>query len=102
MDIPRVSKAIRAIIVIRPNSSGALTPTVLYENRRKKKKQMRALRPIENVTRRVTRAQRVFWNTIVEQHDRSNERKRDGWLRDGFANIVKANRKGTKQLMKIF
>ena|SRR5260370_35687056 len=101
MDNLRVGKSVRKITMLRPGSSGALEPTVLYENRReKKKKQTRALRPLEEVARRLTKAQQTYWDTMAEGHDRSNQKKRDGWARDGATNIAKASQKGAKQLLK--
>jgi hypothetical protein len=102
MDNLRVSKSVRKIIMLRPGSSGALEPTILYEDQRKKKKQTRALRPVEEVTRRLTKAQRAYWDTMAERHARSNEKKRDGWARDGVTNIAKASQKGARQLTKGF
>jgi hypothetical protein len=102
MDNLRVGKAVRRIIMLRPGPSGTLEPTILYENERKKKKQTRALQPLEVMARRVTNAQRAYWDTLVAGHDRSNEKKRDGWARDGITNIAKASQKGVKQLIKGF
>jgi hypothetical protein len=103
MDPLRVGKAVRKIIKLHPGSSGTLEPTVLYEQQgKKKKKQTRILRPLERVTRRVTRARRDYWDAMAEGHDRSNQKKRDGWVRDRASNVVKASRKGSKQLRKIF
>jgi hypothetical protein len=103
MDNLRVSKAVRRIIVLRPGSSGALEPTVLYEDqRKKKKKQTRVLRPLEAVARRLVKVQRAYWDTLAERHARSNEKKRDGWARDGVTNVAKASQKGAKQLIKGF
>ena len=102
MDTLRVDKAIKRIIVLRPGSSGAMEPTVLYEHQSKKKKQTRPLRPLERVARQLTKAHRDYWSTMAEEHDRSNQKKRDGWARDRIGNVVKASRKGSKQLRKIF
>jgi hypothetical protein len=102
MDTLRMSKAVRKVIMLRPGSSGALESTVLYQQQGKKKKQTRVLRPLERVARHLTRAQRDYWNTMAEEHDRANEKKRDGWARDRISNVVKASRKGSKQLRKVF
>jgi hypothetical protein len=102
MDNLRVGKAVRRIIMLREGSSGALEPTVLYEDQRKKKKQTRALWPLEVPARRLTKAQRAYWDTLAERHDRSNEKKRDGWARDGITNIAKASQKSARQLIKGF
>jgi hypothetical protein len=102
MDNLRVGKAVRRIIMLRPGSSGALEPTVLYQDQRKKKKQTRALRPLEEVARRFAMTQQAFWDSLAAGHVRSNQKKRDGWARDGATNIAKASQKGAKQLMKGF
>jgi len=100
MDNLRVGKAVRRIVILRPGSSGTLEPTILYEKQRKKKKQTRSLRPLEKVARRFTRAQQAYWDSLAQRHDLSNEKKRDGWARDGISNIAKATQKGARQLTK--
>jgi hypothetical protein len=102
MDTLRMSKAVRKVIKLRPSPSGGVEQTVLYEQQGKKKKQTRVLRPLERVARRLNRARRDYWTTIAEEHDRSNEKKRDGWARDGVKNVLKASRKSSKQIRKIF
>jgi hypothetical protein len=77
-----------------------LQPTVLYQGPRKKKKQTRALRPFEEVARRLTKAQRDYWVTLADGHTRSNQKKRDGWARESITNLAKASGKGAKQLVK--
>jgi Family of unknown function (DUF6312) len=102
MDNLRVGPAIRRIVLLRPRPSGGLEPTILYKDQRKKKKQTRGLQPVEEVARRLTKAQRAFWDSMAEGHGRSNEKKRDGWARDGVTNLAKASRKSAKQLTKMF
>jgi hypothetical protein len=102
MDNLRINKSIRRVIVLRPGASGALEPTVLYEQQRKKKRSTRALRPMEKVARRMTKAQQAYWDSLAAGHDRSNQKRRDGWARDAVSNIAKASRKGSKQLIKGF
>jgi hypothetical protein len=102
MDNLRVGKAVRRIIRLRPGTSGVVEPIILYDGRRKKKKQTRALRPLERAARRLTKAQRAYWVTLAERHDRSNEQRRDGWARDGITNVAKAVQQGAKQLVKGF
>jgi len=34
----------------------------------------------------------------ISRHDRSNRKKRDGWLRDYVFNLARANREGMKKL----
>jgi hypothetical protein len=100
MDTLRLGKVVRRIIMLKLGSSGALEATILYEDPRKKKKQTRALRPIERATRRLLKAQRVYWDSLADRHDLSNQKKRDGWARDGISNFAKASRKGARELIK--
>jgi hypothetical protein len=58
------------------------------------------LRPFENAERRMAKAQEAYWNTYLSRHNRSNEKRRDGWLRDFIVNVARASRKGEKQMMK--
>lgn len=102
MDTLRMSKAVRKVIMLRPGSSGAPELTVLYQQQGKKKKQTRVLRPLERVARHLTRAQRDYWNTMAEEHDRANEKKRDGWARDKSATSSRHPGKGRSSLERHF
>jgi hypothetical protein len=102
MDNLRFGNSVRKVTMLQPGPSGTLTPTVLYDDRNKKKKQTRGLRPLERAQRRFVQAQRVYWDTIVKRHKRSNAKKRDGWARDAIGNIVRASEKSSKQLSKAF
>jgi hypothetical protein len=65
---------------------------------RKKKKMSRGLRAFERWTRRFGRAVTAAGDHYVIRHDRSNRKKRDGWLRDYIFNMARANRQGLKRL----
>ena len=102
MDQLRLSKGVRRVVLLKAGPSGELTPTVLHGGPdKKKKKQTRALRPLEKAQRRFAKSQRTYWDNIVKRHDRSNAKKRDGWARDAVTNIVKASGKSFNQLGKI-
>ena len=98
MENLRLSKAVRKIIAIRPDASGEHTATVVYETPNKKKKSTRVFRPYEKAERRFARAQVTYWDDYLQRHNRSNEKRRDGWLRDLGTNIAKASRKAQKEL----
>ena len=102
MDIIRPSKAINKIIVLQPGPSGSLVRTVLYQSRNEKKKQTRSLRPLERVARRFSNAQLAYWDTLVKRHKRSNQKKRDGWMRDSATNLAKAYQSGAKRIIRVF
>jgi hypothetical protein len=102
MDNLRFGNSVRKVTMLQPGPSGTLTPTVLYDDRNKKKKQTRGLRPLERAQRRFAQAQRVYWDTIVKRHKRSNAKKRDGWARDAVANMAKASEKSLRPLGKLY
>ena len=103
MEILRFSKAVRRVMMLQPGPLGTLTPTLLYEDqsrKKKKKKQTRVLRPLGRAERQFAKAQRVYWDTMVKRHNRSNEKKRDGWARDIVNNTVRAAEKSSRQLRR--
>lgn len=86
-------KSIRRIVVLQPNAGGQREPVVIYEKRPQgKRKTSRSLRSLEGIVRVASEAQQEAATTYVERHRRSNERKRDGWLRDLGKNVLRATR----------
>ena len=98
MDL-RPPKGVRAITLVAPNEQGELTATTLYAAQRKKRKKgSPGLREVDRLVRRSGRAQRAIIDTYQERHDRSNRKRRDGWLDDLNRNVFKANAKGLRKL----
>lgn len=98
MEALRLGKSVRRVTVLDRDASGAVTPMVVFEGRKKKKKQSRAVRPLEKVVRRWTDAQSTLADNYLSRHKKSNRKKRDGWMRDLSVNVARAGRKGTKRL----
>lgn len=97
MENLRLNKAVRSVVILRPDpSSGSLTPTVLYKTAGKKKKSSKNLRPLEKAERRYASAQRAYWDDYLKRHQRSNQKSGDGWIRDFITNVSKASRKSAK------
>ena len=97
MDLPRLSKQIRTITMFERDAAGALRPVVVFNRRRKKKKQARSLRPVERLVRTMSDGNDRFTQTYARRHRRSNRKSRDGWLRDLPLNLSRAATKGIKQ-----
>jgi transposase len=97
MDTPRLSTKIRRITVFDRDVTGSLRPVVLLDRRRKKKKQTKGLKPIERLVRTVADANDAFGSAYARRHRRSNRKRRDGWLKDAFANVSKAGNKARKE-----
>ena len=98
MDTPRLSRAIRRITVFDRDVTGSLRPVVLFDRRRKKKKQTKGLRPAERLVRTVLDASDAYSSTAATRHRRSNRKRKDGWLKDLAANVSKAGNKARKEL----
>lgn len=96
----KLPKGVKRITFIQaPVPSAEKPPTDLFAKSEKQKKKMsRGLRGLEKWTRRWALAMREMSQTYVEGHDRSNAKKRDGWLRDAMTNLAKADRDALRKL----
>ena len=94
----RMVDSVRRIIKLESTPSGGVEPVEIYRRPETTKKGTRALRPLDRVVKRIARAQETAATTYLERHARSNEKKRDGWLRDMGNNVYRASTKGQKAL----
>jgi hypothetical protein len=97
METPRLEKAVRRVTILTRGDAGTTTPVTIYKREADRKKGTRAFRPFETAVRRWARASEASADDYLQRHERSNRKKRDGWLRDLNFNALKATRKGTKQ-----
>src|SRR5687767_14135193 len=98
METPRIEKTVRRITILAQDDAGTTTPVTLYKREKDRKKRTRVFRPFETAVRRWAQASEASADDYLERHERSNRKKRDGWLRDLNVNALKATRKGAKQL----
>jgi hypothetical protein len=96
-----MAKFIERITLITVDS-GRQESKVLYKSETKKRKVSRWVRPIERLQRRVLEAQEAFSETLLDRHNRSNRKRKNGFLRDGGVNLMRAQRKALKRLRKFF
>jgi hypothetical protein len=75
---------VERIVVLRRREDGQPQAQVLYARRRRRRRRAQSSDDswLEGLTRNAVRASAVSANTYLKRHDRSNRRKRDGWLRD--------------------
>jgi hypothetical protein len=84
------SSLIRRILIV----GAAGQTSVVYEREsEKRKKGTRALRPLEKAIRRRAEADKEAAEDYLKRHNRSNERRKDGWLRDLVVNVVRTSQK---------
>lgn len=92
-ELPR---GVRSVIVL-----GADGPRVLYERERKRKKTDRELQPLRRVVKGVARAQQASSDEYLRRFERSDAKRKNGWVRDHVWNTLRAGREGQKKLRDI-
>jgi hypothetical protein len=93
---------IKRVTVIRRDGRGQIIARDAYEGKRKKKKQSKGLRPIERELRKILEFRSDVISNYLDRHNRSNEKRRDGWLSDLPSNMVRAVRKAKpKRLLRV-
>jgi len=101
--MPALSKSIRQIAVLQRDPSGHVVPVVVYRRGRSTKKGTRGFSMFERATRRIMKAQRSAADSYLSRHEKSNTKRRDGWIRDLPLNLVRSGEKGRQALkMRIF
>ena len=94
-------KGVRRITVFSPDENGDLQAVADYGKSKSRRRRSRMLKLPERNMRKVNEAARAFVDELDTRHDRSTRKKKDGWLRDGPQNVMKANRKALKKLQKM-
>ena len=98
MQIPRINKSVRTVIHLQKDSAGKPAPVVLYKRSGDRKKMTSTLRPLEKAVRRLVTAESAMLNTYLDKHERSNQKSKNGWLRDMVPNMIDAGKEGKKKL----
>ncbi len=85
---------LKRAVVLRSEDSLGGYPETIYGKRdkkkRKKKKQSKLLSPWEKSVRRMAKTQVKASKTYLDRHERSNKKKKNGWLRDLNKNVSKS------------
>lgn len=84
---------IKRVTMLKRDDQGRLVSRESYDGERRRKKQTRALRPIERGVRDLLEFQVRVLDNYLGRHKRSNEKRRNGWLKDMPTNVVRALRK---------
>jgi hypothetical protein len=100
MEMPRFNKTVRKVVRLQLDEDGSRVPIVVYQGKGKKKKVSSALKPLERGVRKMARAHVRAADSYLGKHTRSNEKRRDGWLKDLASNVTNATDKGRKTFSK--
>jgi hypothetical protein len=98
MDMPRLSKSVKKITILQRDATGSVSPVVVFNRKRGKKKGTQMLRPIERIVRSLADTSDSATGTYLRRHKKSNRKRKDGWVRDLQGNFIKAGRKGVKEV----
>jgi len=99
MEAMRFGPNVVSVVRLERDQAGKLTPVVLHETKTKKSKKSKgALGVVDRAIRRVAKAEAAFANSYLDRHEQSNQDERDGWIKDLPVNVLRAQRKGMKQL----
>lgn len=82
------------VTVIRRDKYGRLVHRERYESEgeRRRKKQSPLLKPIERVMRRAIKFEARLLSDYLGRHERSNSKKRNGWIKDLSKNVRRSIR----------
>ncbi len=101
MDI-RIAKDISRITFLEAAPGGGYRTKAVYRKKRKRRKGSKGVRDWEKLVRRVAEANQTFGDEYLRRHNRSNRKKKDGWLRRLDRSISGAHRKANKKLRRIW
>lgn len=92
-----MANIVQRITLIEKSSPDNINVETLYR-RRKKRKQSKWVKPFEKSQRRSLKASKIFVSELLDRHNRSSGKRKDGWLRDSGKNTMKAARKTYKKM----
>lgn len=92
-----MGRFVQRITVIDRGPSGQVASRTIYKKKPKCKSSEWA-RPLEKAQRRSLKAGKVFVAELLDRHERSSSKRRDGWIRDAGVNQMKAARKAYRKL----
>jgi hypothetical protein len=99
METSDLSHLARRVTVVTGRGATA-RPVMVFENRRKGPKTSMIFKGMEKFVRRSMAAQGAYADRYLERHDASNAKKKDGWLTDGFDNVMNASKRAVKVMRK--
>lgn len=88
-------KSVMSITILTDTNHVGGKPKTIYgkeqkKKRKKRKKQNKYLSPLEKLVRDVAKRQDKATRTYVERHERSNRKKKNGWIKDFVKNTAKS------------
>lgn len=96
---PQFPRSVVSVKVLTPSAPGAASAaTPVFVRGGKKKRGTKEARPFEKMVRKLVEGQLATAQAYLDRHNRSNSRKRDGWLKDMGDNVFKAVKAGRRHM----
>jgi hypothetical protein len=83
-------KIVKSITVADGDEGEGREARIVYKRKGAKKRGSPGLRKLDKLVRRVANANETFAGKYLSRHDRSNKRRKNGWLRDIVSNTARA------------
>jgi len=94
--MPKIARKITLVPL-----DGSTAPRVLFSKPDKSKRGSPWLRPLEKIEHRLLLANQAGAEELLRRHERSNDRKRDGWITNAGTNVYKAAREAYRTYRKL-
>lgn len=97
-----MSRFVKRVTIVSTTGTSAGQSQVLYKKKKKKRKVSKWLKPFEKGQRRMLEAMDAYSNNRLSRHNRSNRKRKNGWMRDFVLNEARATNKGYKKISKLW
>lgn len=84
-----INSIVKSVTFLKAKPDGSYETEHLTETG-PRKKQAKALKPLERMVRKLVKSELAAAQVYLERHDRSNQLKTNGWLKDIGKNLGKA------------
>jgi hypothetical protein len=95
-----MDKLVKRITAVRRKADGNEAVVVYNDKGTRSRKVSGWARPIERIAHRMLKSEAIAGDEALRLHEKSNTRRRDGWLHDLSINLIKAQRKGYNEARK--
>jgi hypothetical protein len=95
-----MEKLVSRVTVVQRGTDKPQVVTVYKKPSKKKKPDSIVTKPLERLARRLIKAEIAFGQSLLEQHDESKKRRKNGWLLEAPANISEASKKAYNEARK--
>jgi hypothetical protein len=99
MDV-RVTKGVESITIIKREEGGGETTRTVYRRKSRRKRGTEPLDSLGHVVRKIVEGGRLAAEKYLGEHDESNRKKRDGWVRDLPYNVYRATSRGLRKVRR--